>query len=277
MINNRQSSRRRGRGGNSQRSSGGGQGQRDSGNRIDSRTRGNAAQLLEKYKNMARDAQMQGDRVQTEYYLQFADHYFRVLADSRARSDDHRPIRPVDDFDGSDEEYGDEGEPIRAGEQQGDQRHDNRDGNRIEVRGDGRRDERDQRRDPRRDDRPRRDDQPRERQYRDAQPREDRGDEAGTQPVREDAPRLVHSAPANGAARPDVANDIDDAEPAAAKPARKPRTRKAAVQPAPEGEPMMEADRLPPALAPAPVAQDGGDEDAPKPRRRRTRSEAQAG
>lgn len=123
MINNRQSSnsssRRRGRGGSSQgRPSGGSSsGQRDSGNRIDSRARGNALQLLEKFKNMARDAQMSGDRVQVEYYLQFADHYFRVLADSRARSDDHRPIRPVDDFDGSDEEYGDEGEPIRAGEQ----------------------------------------------------------------------------------------------------------------------------------------------------------------
>ena len=119
MINNRSSSRRRGRGGSSQQrpSGGGSSGQRDSGNRIDSRARGNAAQLLEKFKNMARDAQMSGDRVQVEYYLQFADHYFRVLADSRARSDDHRPIRPVDDFDGSDEEYGDEGEPIRAGEQ----------------------------------------------------------------------------------------------------------------------------------------------------------------
>ena len=115
MISNRQSSRRRGRGG-SQRSTGSSQGQRDSGNRIDSRTRGNAAQLLEKYRNMARDAQMQGDRVSTEYYLQFADHYFRVLSDSRSRQDDNRPIRPVDDFDAI-EEYGDEGEPIRAGEQ----------------------------------------------------------------------------------------------------------------------------------------------------------------
>ena len=33
------------------------------GNRQDNRQRGNAAQLLEKYKGLARDAQMQGDRV----------------------------------------------------------------------------------------------------------------------------------------------------------------------------------------------------------------------
>lgn len=60
------------------------------GNRIDSRQRGNAHQLHEKYKAMARDAQMQGDRVQAEYYLQFADHYFRLLAEQRGRQDDMR-------------------------------------------------------------------------------------------------------------------------------------------------------------------------------------------
>lgn len=119
MINNRQGGRRRGRGGG-QRQGGGGQGQRDSGNRIDSRARGNAAQLLEKYRNMARDAQMSGDRVQTEYYLQFADHYFRVLADQRGRSDEQpQRGRQRDDFDQFDDadDFGDEGDPIRADEQ----------------------------------------------------------------------------------------------------------------------------------------------------------------
>ncbi|WP_323824732.1 DUF4167 domain-containing protein, partial [Pseudomonas aeruginosa] len=85
LINNRQAGRRRGRGGQQQRSSGGNPGRQDTGNRIDNRARGNAAQLLEKYKTLARDAQMQGDRVNVEYYLQFADHYFRVLAETRAR------------------------------------------------------------------------------------------------------------------------------------------------------------------------------------------------
>ena len=51
----------------------------------DNRQRGNAAQLLEKYKSMARDAQLGGDRVQTEYYLQYAEHYYRMLGESRAR------------------------------------------------------------------------------------------------------------------------------------------------------------------------------------------------
>jgi len=112
LINNRQNGRRRGRGGGSgaPRPNGASGGQ-DRGNRIDNRARGNAAQLLEKYKALARDAQMQGDRVNTEYYLQFADHYFRVLSESRSRFEDQQPRPRRDEFSAqSDEEYGDEGE-----------------------------------------------------------------------------------------------------------------------------------------------------------------------
>jgi hypothetical protein len=91
LINNRQAGRRRGRNNNNPRQQGGGnRGNGDSGNRIDNRARGNAAQLLEKYRNMARDAQMSGDRVNAEYYLQFADHYFRVLADNRTRQEEQQ-------------------------------------------------------------------------------------------------------------------------------------------------------------------------------------------
>ena len=74
-------------------------GNNNSGNRQDNRQRGNAAQLLEKYKSMARDAQLSGDRVQTEYYLQFADHYFRMLGDARPRFDEQKRQRDDDDQD----------------------------------------------------------------------------------------------------------------------------------------------------------------------------------
>ena len=100
MINNRQGGRRRGRGGQGGRNLGG-----QPGNRQDNRQRGNAAQLLEKYKSMARDSQLAGDRVQTEYYLQFADHYFRVLSESRARFEDQNPRRQRDE---ESEDEGDE-------------------------------------------------------------------------------------------------------------------------------------------------------------------------
>jgi hypothetical protein len=90
LINNRQAGRRN-RGRNNGRPNGGGnRGGSDNGNRIDNRARGNATQLLEKYRNMARDAQLAGDRVNAEYYLQFADHYFRVLADNRARQEEQQ-------------------------------------------------------------------------------------------------------------------------------------------------------------------------------------------
>ena len=118
MINNRQGGRRRGRGGQRGQNLGG-----QPGNRQDNRQRGNAAQLLEKYKSMARDAQLSGDRVQTEYFLQFADHYFRVLSESRARFEEQHPRRHRDDE--GDEDEGDE-EFVEAGEEEsaGDERPD---------------------------------------------------------------------------------------------------------------------------------------------------------
>ena len=115
MINNRQAGRRRGRGG--QRQQGGNPNGQGNGNRIDNRARGNANQLYEKYKTLARDAQMQGDRVNTEYYLQFADHYFRVLSESRSRFEDQQPRRASNDsFDDEDGFY--DGDSEEAGEQQ---------------------------------------------------------------------------------------------------------------------------------------------------------------
>lgn len=86
-LNNNRNNRRRGRNNNRVQSGG------NQANRIDSRARGNAPQLLDKYKKLAQDAQHNGDRVQMEYYLQFADHYFRVVADNKARQDEARVKR----------------------------------------------------------------------------------------------------------------------------------------------------------------------------------------
>lgn len=104
MNNNRGNNRRRGRGNN--RAQGGGQQL----NRIDSRARGNAPQLLEKYKKLAHDAHLNGDRVQEEYYLQFADHYFRVLADTRTRQEEQRQRNNNGQDRWQDSDEGDEGE-----------------------------------------------------------------------------------------------------------------------------------------------------------------------
>jgi hypothetical protein len=137
LINNRQGGRRRGRGG--QR----GQGGQLGGNRQDNRQRGNAAQLLEKYKSMARDAQLSGDRVQTEYYLQFADHYFRVLGENRARFDESPQRRSRDDEDEDEGEREEEMAEAEGGEAADDDRGDRNE--RQPRRERGRRPERDER------------------------------------------------------------------------------------------------------------------------------------
>ena len=107
-MNNRQASRRRGRGNNNRAPSGGNRGGFDYQNRVDNRARGNASQMLEKYKKLAHDAQMNGDRVNAEYYFQFADHYFRVLADFRTRQEarqDDRRGRDRDQERGTEDEF----------------------------------------------------------------------------------------------------------------------------------------------------------------------------
>ncbi|KQM20021.1 hypothetical protein ASE73_04540 [Sphingomonas sp. Leaf24] len=203
-MNNRQAGRRRGRGTQRQPGTGGGN-SRDNGNRIDNRARGNAAQLLEKYKNLAADAQRAGDRVNTEYYLQFADHYFRVLEAGRSRVEEQRRAR--DDFDGADDEDFDLDEN-EAGNDRGNQRDDrpredrgNRDDRQPRAQRDDRyvRDDRQPREDrgqreerQARDDRaPREDRQPREeRQARDDRaPRDDRQPREERQSREERAPR----------------------------------------------------------------------------------------
>jgi hypothetical protein len=136
LINNRQGGRRRGRGGQRGQNIGG-----PPANRQDNRQRGNAAQLLEKYKSMARDSQLAGDRVQTEYYLQFADHYFRVLSESRARFEEQNPRRQRDEFD---EEDGEE-ELAEAGEAESSDEERQPQAERFSHRGRPQRDDREER------------------------------------------------------------------------------------------------------------------------------------
>jgi hypothetical protein len=116
--NNNNNNRRRGRGNNNRPQGGGGQQL----NRIDSRARGNAPQMLEKYRKLAHDAHLNGDRVQEESFLQYADHYFRVIADQRARQDEPRAPRSNDRWqeggEGEREESEDSGEFGGEGEYQ---------------------------------------------------------------------------------------------------------------------------------------------------------------
>jgi len=46
------------------------------------RPKGNIPLMYEKYINLAKEASSAGDRVQAEYYHQFADHYSRVMTEN---------------------------------------------------------------------------------------------------------------------------------------------------------------------------------------------------
>lgn len=204
-MNNRQGGRRRGR--NNQRPQGNGRGG-DQGNRIDSRARGNAAQLLEKYKNMARDAQMSGDRVMTEYYLQFADHYFRVLSDTRQRQEEQRARYEDRDEDGESQDAQDnagneaeDGDEIDSIDSFGRAPRNRRDGN---GNGNGSYRERGGN-DRQRDERQSRDhERPREERSRDDRPRDDR--------PRDDRPREEHQPRAERTLRPRRERPVDDGD-----------------------------------------------------------------
>lgn len=50
----------------------------------DVKVRGTAQQVLEKYLMLARDASSAGDRIQAESYLQYAEHYYRILSAAQA-------------------------------------------------------------------------------------------------------------------------------------------------------------------------------------------------
>lgn len=78
---------RRSRGRSNSRSNNSGQRFSDN-NRNEPRVKGNANQLIEKYKSLAKDAMASGDRVLAENYLQHSDHYLRVTNEKQAKSAD---------------------------------------------------------------------------------------------------------------------------------------------------------------------------------------------
>lgn len=71
---------RRGGGGRRYNNNGGGGNRNNDGQNV-ARQKHHATQMLGKYSDLMRNAQINGDRVDVEYYLQHIDHYTRVLTD----------------------------------------------------------------------------------------------------------------------------------------------------------------------------------------------------
>ena len=56
----------------------------------DGKVRGTPQQIIDKYQLLARDAQLAGDRVAAESYLQHAEHYSRLLGDAQRQQQETR-------------------------------------------------------------------------------------------------------------------------------------------------------------------------------------------
>ncbi len=54
------------------------------------KVRGTPQQIIEKYNQLARDAQLSGDRVATENFQQHAEHYLRLLGEAQKEQDAKR-------------------------------------------------------------------------------------------------------------------------------------------------------------------------------------------
>jgi hypothetical protein len=54
------------------------------------KVRGTPAQIIDKYNQLARDAQVSGDRVATENFQQHAEHYLRMLSEAQREIDARR-------------------------------------------------------------------------------------------------------------------------------------------------------------------------------------------
>lgn len=228
MNNNRQpnnNNRRRGRNNNNNnnRQQNNNRSGFDYNNSIDNRARGNASQMLEKYKKLASDAQFNDDRVNAEYHLQFADHYFRVLADFRSRQEarqeqqgERRPREENredrDEWQNEDRQssydHQDSGEGTNVEAETADDNAGNNDS-------EERRPQRESR--PRRNDRNDRSERSNNDRNANRSPRRHHSEEAADEPAGIDLAVLPPSIA--------IASDFDDVE-AEAKPARKPRARR---------------------------------------------------
>lgn len=258
--NNRGNNRRRGR--NNNRQQGGGQNM----NRIDSRARGNAPQLLDKYKKLAEDAHRNGDRVQAEYYLQFADHYFRVIADGKPRQED-QPMRARND-DRFDRYEGDDDGEAEQGSYQSDSpaRGDDNDGER-QLERQGERQPREQR--EQRDQRDQREGNPFTRDNRQRRQRRDFGDAPApvdaeaAEPRRSEPERAAPRMPAPQAETAPVAESGEERPAPRQRRTRRPREEapaEAATEQAVANDGALDPSALPPAIGEA--------EDKPKRRGR---------
>ena len=119
MKRQRGRGRKPGGGGNYNGGGGGGHGNHPNrtleSNGPDIKIRGSASHLYEKYVQLSRDASTSGDRVLSESYAQYAEHYYRMLRAMQPQTPVYEPARFGQDLDYENEEGGEDGEGAEGG------------------------------------------------------------------------------------------------------------------------------------------------------------------
>lgn len=203
------------------------------------KVRGTPQQIIEKYLALARDAQLSGDRVAEQSFLQHAEHYTRMLGEAQREQAERQAqfgAAQGDDRQGDDRQNGERQNGERRDENRGEDR-------RRDDRGEGRDSRRDDNRAERRDDR-------RDRRDRD-------GQAEPADPSGHDALPDFLRAPARGI--PEAVGVTDDPGPVETPEARAAESR----LPEPEALPPAETDE-------APRGAEGAEDEVPRARRRST-------
>src|SRR6056297_2056618 len=89
------------------------------------KVRGTPQQIIDKYNQLARDAQLAGDRVATENFQQHAEHYLRMLAEAQREQDQRRDEQERQNRDRQAERDRDRGDRSQGGRDDGQTRDDN--------------------------------------------------------------------------------------------------------------------------------------------------------
>ena len=78
----------------------------------DGKVRGTPQQIIDKYQALARDAQVSGDRVAAESYLQHSEHYSRLLGEAQRQQMENRSFNQQQERDDG-QPRGDDGHAAR--------------------------------------------------------------------------------------------------------------------------------------------------------------------
>ena len=59
------------------------------------RNKGNVSQQYNKYLKLAKEAFRSGDRIQSEYYYQFTDHYYRLMIELGISIEENSQVKKI--------------------------------------------------------------------------------------------------------------------------------------------------------------------------------------